>query len=138
MFLKEWRNRIMKGEDLIQFIQKRPHLLYLDISDIIKELLKQRYINPSTLIDAHVNILNEEKDKYKCHFIEADTCNYLLIEGDKEQKEFGRKRAMYNSKFNTTYKWTYKDKLSEEELKERKEYFNLIYGFNPEKDPEEE
>lgn len=122
----------MKGEDLKRILEDNPFLLINDIKYTIAYLLKRRLINPSTLIDEQVDILNDEKDKYKSHFIEADTCNYLIMEGNKEQKEFGRKRAMYNSKFNTVYKWTYKDKLSEEEIKERQEYFKLMYGFNPE------
>ena len=122
----------MKGEDLKRILENNPILLMANIKHTIAYLLKKRLINPSTLIDEQFNIINEKKDKYKCHFIEADTCNYLLMEGNKEQKEHAEKRAKYNSKFNTTYVWTYKDKLSEEELKERQIYFEMMYGFNPE------
>lgn len=124
----------MTGEDLRKLLENNPYLLTVDIRYTIAYLLKRRLINPSVLIDEYTNILNEEKDKYKCHFVEADTCNYLMTNGNKEQKEFAKKRAMYNSKFNTTYVWTYKDKLTEEELKERREYFELMYGFNPEEE----
>lgn len=124
----------MKGEDLYRILEKDSFLLCNDIKYTIAYLLKRRLINPSTLIDTQVDILENEKDKYQCHFIEADTCNYLMMDGNKEQKEFAKKRAMYNSKFNTTYVWNYKDKLTEEELKERREYFKLMYGFNPEEE----
>lgn len=124
----------MKGSNLKRILDNNSFLLENDIKYTIAYLLKKRLINPSTLIDAQVNILNDEKDRYKCHFVEADTCNFLLMQGNKEQKEFAEKRAKYNSKFNTTYIWSYKDKLSEEELKERREYFKLMYGFDPEKE----
>ena len=124
----------MKGEDLRRILEMNSFLLCNDIKYTIEYLLKKRLINPSTLIDAQVDILENEKDKYKCHFIEADTCNDLFMNGNKEQKEFAKKRAMYNSKFNTTYAWNYKDKLTEEELKEKREYFKLMYGFNPEEE----
>lgn len=102
----------MTGESLKRLLENNPYLLAVDIRYTIAYLLKKRLINPSVLIDEYTNILNEERDKYKCHFIEADTCNYLMTDGDKEQKEFALKRAMYNSKFNTSFVWSYKDKLT--------------------------
>ena len=118
------------GADLIKIIESNPYLLQADVKQTIALLLKKRLINPSTLIDAQVELLEQEREKYKCHFVESDTCNWLLMNGNKEQKEFGKKRAMYNAQFNTSFPSKYD--LSEEELKERKEYFELIYGFNPE------
>lgn len=124
----------MTGEELKKILEDKSYLQALDIKFTIAYLLKKRLINPSTLIDEYTNILDNEKYKYKSHFIEADTCNFLLLNGDKNQKVFAKKRSMYNSKFNKTYQWTYKDKLSAEELKEAKDYFKLMYGFDPEEE----
>ena len=120
----------MTGVDLINYIQNNGHLLHSDIDATFKSLLKERLINPSKLIDAQYEMICEERDRYKCHFVESDTCNYLILEGNKEQKAFGKIRAKYNSKFNTSFPTNYK--LTDEELKERKEFFELLYGFNPE------
>ena len=128
MIVKELKG--ITGADLIKIIESNQYLLQTDVKQTIAFLLKKQLINPSTLIDAQVEILEHERDKYKCHFVESDTCNWLLMNGNKEQKEFGRKRAMYNAQFNTNFPSNYD--LSEEELKERKEYFELMYGFNPE------
>lgn len=122
----------LTGADLIKLIESNPYLLQAGVKQTIAYLLKNRLVNPSTLIDTQVELLEHEKDKYKCHFIESDTCNWLLMNGNKEQKEFGKKRAMYNAQFNTNFPSRYE--LNEEELKERKEYFELMYGFNPEEE----
>ena len=122
----------MTGGDLVTLIHSNPYLLDTDIKQIIKLLLKKRLINPSTLIDAQVDILESERDKYKCHFIESDTCNWLIMNGTKEQKEFGKKRAKYNAQFNTNFPSNYK--LTEEEIEESRNWFINFYGFNPEDD----
>jgi hypothetical protein len=122
----------MKGEDLYRILEKDSFLLCNDIKYTIAYLLKRRLINPSTLIDTQVDILENEKDKYKCHFIEADTCNFLMREGDEEQKSWAEQRARYNGQFNPSF--PHKHNLTEEEVKERKEYFELMYGFNPEEE----
>lgn len=120
----------MEGKDLYRILEKNSFLLCSDIKYTIAYLLKERLINPSTLIDAHVDILEDEKDKYKCHFIEADTCNHLFIEGNKEQKEFAKKRAMYNGQFNTCF--PKKNKMDANTTEECREWFKNMYGFNPE------
>lgn len=61
----------MKGEDLIRYIQQRPHLLCGDIKHTIMALLNDRLINPSALIDAQYAIKDEECKKYKLHWQEA-------------------------------------------------------------------
>ena len=122
----------MTGADLIKLIESNPYLLDAGIKETIKLLLKKRLINPSTLIDAQVDILEYEKDKYKCHFIESDTCNWLLMNGNEEQKQFGKKRAMYNAQFNTNFPNNYK--LTEEELEESRKWFKNMYGFIPEEE----
>lgn len=120
----------MKGEDLRRILEMNSFLLCNDIKYTIEYLLKKRLINPSTLIDAQVDILENEKDKYKCHFIEADTCNDLFMNGNKEQKEFAKKRAMYNGQFNTCF--PKKNKMDANTTEECREWFKNMYGFNPE------
>lgn len=120
------------GADLVNIIQSNSYLQQAPIKYTIAYLLKKRLINPSTLIDEQVNSLEEEKDRYRCHFVEADICNFLLIEGNKEQQEFAKQRAIYNAKFNKTLQHKYSDKV-ENEI-ERREYFDSMYGFNPEED----
>lgn len=124
----------MKGEDLIRYIQQRPHLQCGDIKHTIMALLNDRLINPSALIDAQYAIKDEECKRYRLHWQEGNIAANILMTGNKEQKEFGRVRLMYNSLADTTipYKKVYADKLSEEEMEERRKFFQMMYGFNGE------
>lgn len=124
----------MKGEELIRYIQQRPQLLSEDIKYTIMALLNDRLINPSALIDAQYAIKDEECKKYRLHWQEANVAANMLMTGNKEQKESGRVRLMYNSLADTTipYKKAYADKLSDKEMEERRKFFIMIYGFNGE------
>lgn len=124
----------MKGEDLIRYIQQRPHLVYTDIKHTIMALLNDRLINPSALIDAQYAIKDEESKKYRLHWQEANIAADILMTGNKEQKEFGRVRLMYNSLADTSipYKKIYAEKISDKEMEERRDFFKLMYGFNGE------
>ena len=124
----------MKGEDLIRYIQQRPHLQCSDIKHTIMALLNDRLINPSALIDAQYAIKDEECKKYRLHWQEGNIAANILMTGNKEQKEFGRVRLMYNSLADTTipYKNVYAEKLSDEDMEECRKFFQMIYGFNGE------
>jgi len=124
----------MKGEDLIRYIQQRPHLQCGDIKHTIMALLNDRLINPSALIDAQYAIKDEECKRYRLHWQEGNIAANILMTGNKAQKEFGRVRLMYNSLADTTipYKNVYAEKLSEEEMEERRKFFQMMYGFNGE------
>lgn len=124
----------MKGADLIEYIKQRPQLLCGDIRLTIMALLNERLINPSELIDAQYALKDEECTKYKLHWQEANVAANILMAGNKAQKEFGRVRLMYNSLADTTipYKQVYAEKLSEEEMEERRKFFQMMYGFNGE------
>lgn len=124
----------MKGEDLIRYIQQKPHLVYIDIKHTIMALLNDRLINPSALIDAQYTIKDEESKKYRLHWQEANIAANILMTGNKEQKEFGRVRLMYNSLADTSipYKKIYAEKISDKEMEERRDFFKLMYGFNGE------
>lgn len=122
----------MKGEELIRYIQQRPMLLCKDIKYTIMALLNDRLINPSALIDAQYAIKDEECKKYRLHWQEANVAANILMTGNKEQKEFGRVRLMYNSLADTTipYRKVYADKLSDNEMDKCREFFIMMYGFN--------
>lgn len=124
----------MKGEDLIRYIQQRPQLLCCDIRHTIMALLNDRLINPSALIDAQYAIKDEESRRYRLHWQEANVAANILMIGNKEQKEFGRIRLMYNSLADTSipYKKIYAEKISDKEMEERRDFFKLMYGFNGE------
>lgn len=124
----------MKGEDLIRYIQQRPHLQCCDIKHTIMALLDDRLINPSALIDAQYAIKDEECKKYRLHWQEANVAANILMAGNKAQKAFGRVRLMYNSLADTTipYKQVYAEKLSEEEMEKCRKFFKMMYGFNGE------
>lgn len=124
----------MKGADLIEYIKQRPHLQCGDIKHTIMALLNDRLINPSELIDAQYAIKDEECKRYRLHWQEGNIAANILMTGNKAQKEFGRVRLMYNSLADTTipYKNVYADKLSDEEMEERRKFFQMMYGFNGE------
>lgn len=124
----------MKGEDLIRYIQQRPHLQCGDIKHTIMALLNDRLINPSALIDAQYAIKDEESKRYRLHWQEGNIAANILMTGNKAQKEFGCVRLMYNSLADTTipYKKVYADKLSKEEMEEGRKFFKMMYGFNGE------
>lgn len=124
----------MKGEDLIRYIQQRPHLVYTDIKHTIMALLNDRLINPSALIDAQYAIKDEESRRYRLHWQEANVAANILMTGNKEQKELGRIRLMYNSLADTSipYKKIYAEKIRDKEMEERRDFFKLMYGFNGE------
>ena len=124
----------MKGEELIRYIQQRPLLLNEDIKYTFMALLNDRLINPSELIDAQYAIKDGECRKYRLHWQEANVAANMLITGNKEQKELGRVRLMYNSLADTTipYKKVYAEKLSDNEMEKCREFFIMMYGFNGE------
>lgn len=125
------RDRAMKGEELIRYIQQRPLLLNEDIKYTFMALLNDRLINPSELIDAQYAIKDNECRKYRLHWQEANVAANMLITGNKEQKELGRVRLMYNSLADTTipYRKVYAEKLNDNEMEERREFFLMMYGF---------
>lgn len=128
----------MTGEDLIKVIQDNDRLRYGDVKETIKALLKARLINPSTLIDAQVEILENEKYKLRCHFEDSVVSTIQLFGGNfkGENYENAKKRLFYNTSFSkqfpnmtTTY-----EPLTDEDKKEWSDFFDLIYGFRPEEE----
>ena len=58
----------MNGQELIDIISKNPNLLYGNIRETFKYLLKRQLIYPSALIDAQFEQMAEEQYKLRCHF----------------------------------------------------------------------
>ena len=128
----------MTGEDLIRVISDDDRLRYGDVKETIKALLKARLINPSTLIDAQVAILEDEKYKFACHFEDSVVSTIQLFSGnfEGEYREKAKKRLAYNTSFSKSFPnmTTAHIPLTDEDKKEWSDFFELIYGFRPEKE----
>ena len=117
----------MIGSDLITIIKSKPELQNLDIKYTILYLLKNNLIKPSIIIDEYSEILNKELDKYKCQYNEACLCTDLILNGNKEQKDWAIKRAQFNS-CNANVRYDYI--LTDKDRKECSNLFYTIYGIN--------
>ena len=127
----------MTGEDLIKVIKDNDRLRYGDVKETIKALLKARLINPSTLIDAQVGILEDEKYKLRCHFEDSVVSTIQLFGGNfkGENYEKAKKRLFYNTSFSKSFpNMSPSEPLTDEERKEWSDFFDLIYGFRPEEE----
>ncbi len=127
----------MIGEDLIKVIKDDNRLRYGDVKETIKELLKARLINPSTLIDAQVEILEDEKYKLRCHFEDSVVSTIQLFGGNYKDKEYekAKKRLFYNTSFSKQFpNMSMPEPLTDEDRKEWSDFFDLIYGFRPEEE----
>lgn len=128
----------MTGEDLIKVIKDNDRLRYGDVKETIKALLKRRLINPSALIDAQVEILEDEKYKLRCHFEDSVVSTIQLFGGNfkGENYEKAKKRLFYNTSFSKQFPnmTTTCEPLTDEDRKEWSDFFDLIYGFRPEEE----
>ena len=127
----------MTGEDLIKVIKDNDRLRYGDVKETIKALLKARLINPSTLIDAQVGILEDEKYKLRCHFEDSVVSTIQLFGGNfkGENYEKAKKRLFYNTSFSQCFpNMSTSEPLTDEDRKEWSDFFDLIYGFRPEEE----
>ena len=125
----------MTGEDLIKVIQDNDRLRYGDVKETIKELLKARLINPSTLIDAQVEILENEKYKLRCHFEDSVVSTIQLFGGNfkGENYEKAKKRLFYNTSFSQCFpNMSTSEPLTDDDKKYWSDFFENIYGFRPE------
>lgn len=127
----------MTGEDLIKVIKDNDRLRYGDVKETIKALLKARLINPSTLIDAQVEILEDDKYKLRCHFEDSVVSTIQLFGGNfkGENYEKAKKRLFYNTSFSQCFpNMSTSEPLTDEDRKEWSDFFDLIYGFRPEEE----
>lgn len=127
----------MTGQDLLHLLQNRPDLLVSDIRYTIMEMLRRDLIKPSVLIDAHLEIVKNQRDHYMLHYKEGNIAAYVVLDGqNKEQIEWGKKRLMYNSIFDRgiPYEDLYAQRLSEEDRAKCRKFFENMYGFDPEEE----
>ena len=127
----------MTGEDLIKVIQDNDRLRYGDVKETIKALLKARLINPSTLIDAQVEILEDEKYKLRCHFEDSVVSTIQLFGGNfkGENYEKAKKRLFYNTSFSQCFpNMSTSEPLTDDDKKYWSDFFENIYGFRPEEE----
>ena len=127
----------MHGQELIDIISKNPNLLYGNIRETFKYLLKRQLINPSALIDAQVEQLNEDYYKMRCHFEDSVVSTIQLFGGNYkgEQYENAKKRLFYNTSFSKQFpNMSTPEPLTEEDKKKWSDFFENIYGFRPEEE----
>lgn len=127
----------MTGEDLIKVINDNPYLRYGDVKETIKELLKARLINPSALINAQVEMLEDKQYKTRCHFEDAVVSTIQLFGGNYKEQDYedAKKRLFYNTSFSKQFpNMSTPEPLTNEEKKKWSDFFNFIYGFRPEEE----
>ena len=127
----------MNGQELIDIISKNPTLLYCDIRETFKYLLKRQLINPSALIDAQVEQMADEQYKLRCHFEDSVVSTIQLFGGNYkgEQYEDAKKRLFYNTSFSKQFpNMSTPEPLSDEDKKKWSDFFENIYGFRPEEE----
>ena len=126
----------MTGQDLINFIEKNPELLFNDVSKVIRELLDRGLICPSTLIDAQVKKLTDEQYKVRCHYEDACVSSVQLFNGlwEGDMYEEAKNRFLYNTSFSKCFPNMNNNNLTEEQKKYWSDFFQRTYGFRPEED----
>lgn len=89
------------GQDLIDFISNNNWLKILPIEQTFIELLKRDIIKPSEIIDAHTQVLNNECDRYKCHYEDSCVSAMQLFNGNFKGNdyEYAKKGFLYNTSF---------------------------------------
>ena len=118
----------MNGRELIEFINNNPCLIFGDVKETIKELLKKQLINPSTLIDAQVELLNKEKHIAQCHFEDACVSSIQLFNGQwkGEEYEVAKNRFLYNTSFSKSLPNMNNNNLTDEQKKYWSDFFEKI------------
>lgn len=125
-----------KGQDLIDFINSNDWLKELPIKYTVVELLKQNIINPSEIIDAYTQVLNNKCKRYRSHYEDSCVSALQLFEFKDNFKgddyESAKKRFLYNASFSESFPNMIGTELTSEERSECKKNFKTIYGFDPE------
>ena len=122
------------GQDLIDFINNNNWLKILPIERTFIELLKMDIIKPSEIIDAHTRVLNDECDRYRCHYEDSCVSAMQLFNGkfNGNDYEYAKKRFLYNTSFSKCFPNIIGTELTSEERIEFREFFKNTYGFDPE------
>ena len=121
------------GQDLIDFINNNNWLKILPIERTFIELLKMDIIKPSEIIDAHTRVLNDECDRYKCHYEDSCVSAIQLFNGNfnGNDYEYAKKRFLYNTSFSECFPNMIGTESTSEERIELRELFKNTYGFDP-------
>lgn len=122
------------GQDLINFINNNEWLKPSPMKYVFLELLKRGLINPSYIIDAYTQILEDRCDKYKCHYEDSCVSAMQLFNGNfkGEDYELAKKRFLYNTSFSKCFPNMIGNELTEEEKDNWRKFFKTTYGFDPE------
>lgn len=122
------------GQDLINFINNNEWLKLSPMKYVFLELLKRGLINPSYIIDAYTQILEDRCDKYKCHYEDSCVSAMQLFNGNfkGEDYELAKKRFLYNTSFSKCFPNMIGNELTEEEKDNWRKFFKTTYGFDPE------
>lgn len=123
----------MNGQALVDFINRNEWLKFVPIKHTIMELLKRNIINPSEIIDAHTQVLNEKCDRYRSHYEDSCISALQLFGGNYkgEDYESAKKRFLYNASFSECFPGLIGNGLTTEERKKWREFFKTTYGIDP-------
>lgn len=127
----------MNGQELVDIISKNPSLLYGNIRETFKYLLKKQLINPSALIDAQVAQMAEEQYRTRCHFEDAVVSTIQLFGGNFNGLDYekAKRRLFYNTSFSKQFpNMSTPEPLSDEDKQYWSDFFETIYGFRPEEE----
>lgn len=124
----------MNGQDLIHFINRNEWLKFVPIKHTIMELLKRNIINPSEIIDAHTQVLNEKCDRYRSHYEDSCVSALQLFGGNYKGKDYesAKKRFLYNTSFSECFPALIGNELTEEDREKWREFFKMTYNIDPE------
>lgn len=124
----------MNGQDLVDFINRNEWLKLVPIKHTIMELLKRNAINPSEIIDAHTQILNEKCDRYRSHYEDSCVSALQLFSGNFKGKDYesAKKRFLYNTSFSECFPSLIGNELTAEDREKWREFFKTTYGIDPE------
>jgi hypothetical protein len=123
---------MMNGRELVEYINNNS-MQDKSIDTILFLLLKQNVIKPSNIIDAYTESLQEEIQKYKCHFEDSCVSAFQILGGHYHGKylEEAKKRFSYNTSFSQSLKDLEVIKLTKEEREYWKNNFEKVYGIKP-------
>lgn len=124
----------MNGQDLVNFINGNEWLKLVPIKYTIMELLKRNTINPSEIIDAHTQVLNEKCDRYRSHYEDSCVSALQLFNGNYKGKDYesAKNRFLYNASFSECFPGLIGNELTDEERKKWREVFKTTYSIDPE------
>lgn len=125
------------GDNLIEFIKHNDILKKLPIKYLFIELLKRNLIQPSEIIDAYSDLMQNKLMVVKSHY--KDACvTALQIENGNFNKYSDKKnmlnRFLYNTSFSDNFPNLIGRNMDEADKKVWSDFWLLTYGFRPEEE----